>query len=231
MRFKHFLDRYSRSLIIEIEGVKFIPNDFHCLYSILAPNYEEWVWSYLRLKEDDVFLDVGAHIGRYALLAAKKVKNGLVIAIEPDPINYNTLIKNIQINNFKNVLALNVAAWDSNTELRLITGMGTGERSVIRNKHSRCTKVLAKILDDVLENYKVRKIDWIKIDVEGVAHRVVKGLRSTLKEQNPKVIIEVHHETPEFIEVLKLMKQLSYSATIIHEVPSTKNTYFYFEKM
>lgn len=71
------------------------------------------MWNFIQLRKGDVFIDVGAHIGKYTILVAKIVgKEGLVIAIEPNPENYETLLENIKLNNLKNVIAVNIAAWN-----------------------------------------------------------------------------------------------------------------------
>ena len=59
---------------------------------IISPRYEDWIWEYLTPKNGDVFVDVGAHIGKYSLGIAKKVgPDGHVFSVEVDPENYAAL--------------------------------------------------------------------------------------------------------------------------------------------
>lgn len=58
-------------------------------------------------RNDDVVIDVGAHVGLFTLKVAKKVKK--VVAIEPHPLNYRFLIANITLNGLKNVIPLKLA--------------------------------------------------------------------------------------------------------------------------
>ena len=79
-------------------------------------------------------LDIGAHIGKYAIAAAKSVgQEGRVIALEPDKKNYATLCKNVVLNNVENVVTLNLAAWMEEDSLALQVGKTSGRHSVKRD--------------------------------------------------------------------------------------------------
>ncbi len=52
---------------------------------IASPDWEPWIWRYLQLPSEAVFMDVGAHIGYYTVRMAKRLKHGLVVALEPNP--------------------------------------------------------------------------------------------------------------------------------------------------
>jgi hypothetical protein len=90
-------------IILEINGIKMIAKEFYDIV-ILSNETEKEVWKYLVLKPGDVFVDIGAHKGKYTLPAAKIVKNGKVVAVEPSPENYSLLLTSVKLNNFKNVI-------------------------------------------------------------------------------------------------------------------------------
>lgn len=84
---------------------------------MVLPVYGCWIWDYLKPQKGDVFLDVGAHVGEYALEVAKIVgEKGLVVAIEPDFANYAVLKRSIEMNKTRNVIVVNVAAWHCDTK-------------------------------------------------------------------------------------------------------------------
>jgi FkbM family methyltransferase len=61
--------------------------------------HEDVIIEYFRPKEGDMVVDIGAHIGRYTIIASKRVgANGKVIAIEANPSNFEMLKRNIQLN-------------------------------------------------------------------------------------------------------------------------------------
>ena len=132
---------YSRlmpkDLLIMFHGTKFIARKGKTDILILSEFSEPWMSKYFKPKKGDIVLDCGAHVGKYALPAAKLVGvEGTVIAIEPHPENYNALLKNINLNKFRNIIALNVAASDREGEAMLKEG-DTDEEYTIKEHHSK----------------------------------------------------------------------------------------------
>lgn len=107
---------------IRVNGVRYVLNDWTGVL-VVTPEYEPWMWRYLRPRKGDVFLDVGAHVGKYALQVAKIVgEEGLVIAVKPMPEHFKALSMNIKLNKLRNVIPLNIAAWSEEKLLKLFIG-------------------------------------------------------------------------------------------------------------
>jgi FkbM family methyltransferase len=207
---------------IKVNGVRYVLKDYVGLL-VAINEFEAWMWTYLRPRSGEVFLDVGAHIGKYALQVAKIVgERGLVIAVEPDPENFKALILNAKLNNFKNVIALNIAAWSKEEMLRLFKASDRGHHSVKHDFGLGFVKVRARPLDNVLKELDVKCVDWIKVDVEGSEYEVLLGLRETLKRCNPNVIVEVWDENLD--NVVSYMKSLGY---IIIPIEKSKGYYYF----
>ena len=102
-------NRLIQGILVNIHGNKFYNVDLDSL-RVLSPKFENWMNQYLCLEKNDVFVDIGSHIGKYTISIAKLIgNNGKVISIEPYPYNFKVLVKNIVLNGLENVLALNVA--------------------------------------------------------------------------------------------------------------------------
>jgi len=114
-KIKNFLQRFGFTLNLSVENsIEVKINDIKIKISdvsslrVVNPTFENWIRPCLNPKEGDVFIDIGAHIGRYTLEAAKAVgEKGKVIAIEPHPSNFKILNENIKLNNLNNVITLN----------------------------------------------------------------------------------------------------------------------------
>ena len=211
--------RLADRIIVSLNEAKFHPIDLQSLY-ILTSMYERELWNFFKPRKGDVFIDVGAHIGKYTVITAKIVgEDGLVIAIEPHPQNYKTLMKNVMLNRLTNVIAFRLAAWSTQQNLKLYTADKSGNHSVIRRTPMGFIKVRGKPIDDVVMRLGLSHIDWIKIDVEGAEFHVIKGLYNTIKKYKPRLIIEVMDK-----RVFRLMRELGYSSTPI--LSKTKNYYF-----
>jgi tRNA G37 N-methylase Trm5 len=103
--------------------------EFYCRINkddfIVMTRHEDVIIQYFHPKEGDVVVDVGAHIGRYTIIASKRVgPNGKVIAIEADPSNFEMLNRNIQLNRLANVTTLNYAAFSRETRIKLYLPAG-----------------------------------------------------------------------------------------------------------
>ena len=81
-----------------VNGLKFNLIDDES-FKIVTPDFEPWMFDYLKPKSGDVFLDIGAHVGKYSLQVADKVgEKGSIIAVEPMPECYKALEENIVLN-------------------------------------------------------------------------------------------------------------------------------------
>ena len=156
---------------------------------LLAPSYEPQTAAWIRVKTGDFVIDVGAHIGRYTLFAAKRAAR--VVAIEPDPSNFSLLQANIQLNNLKNVTALNWALSSSRGRRRLYladrenTGTSSLEAKWVSAPLNRGPKNSVEVecvtLDHLVESLGLETIDWLKIDVEGHEVAVLEGAPHALR--------------------------------------------------
>ncbi len=115
-------------------------------------------------------MDVGANIGSYTLIASELSSN--VIAIEPHPQTYKTLLKNIQINNRANVTAINMAVGN---EAALVYLTDVKENSLNKISLKGTIPVECVTLEKIFQEYQVKRA-ILKIDVEGGELAVLEGL-------------------------------------------------------
>jgi FkbM family methyltransferase len=141
-----------------------------------------------------------------------------VVAFEPNPNNYLKVKKNVNINLFENVIIINIAIGDKTDELNLMVpeylgGMG----SLLNRDYKNCKthKVQVKSLDYILKQRKIPIPDFIKIDIEGYELKALYGMRNLLKNNKPKLFIEVHNfETDNMFNIINFLKNYKYN--IIH---------------
>lgn len=163
--------------------------------------YSRKVYNRVReIQKDDVVIDVGAHIGVFTLRAARRAVEGLVIAVEPHPLNYRLLMENVKRNNLKNVVALNLALSNYNGTANLYESVFSGLHSLVTRK-GKFVRVPVKTLDRMVEELRIVKIDVIKIDVEGGELDVLKGAEKTLKRNHIHLAIAAYHTRTEAQEL------------------------------
>ena len=148
------------------------------------------------LKKDNVFIDIGANIGAYSLIASKLVeKTGMVIAFEPVNTINKMLIENIMMNDLTNITVEKKAVYDQNTNLELFISneQNMGMSSILNHSHEsgEKQKIEAITLDNYVQLKKLAKIDLVKIDIEGAEIHALKGMKQSLVKFKPTLIIEI----------------------------------------
>lgn len=139
-----------------------------------------------QLNPGDSIVDVGAHIGLYSILALS-VPDTNVHIFEGHPTNVHRVLKNLRYNGVRDrATVYSMYSWSESTTLEIGTETNQFQASVTK-KSDLFTG--AYPLDDCLTN---NQIDMIKIDVEGVAGRVLEGAQDILSNQRPICLIEVH---------------------------------------
>ena len=149
-----------------------------------------------RLRQGDVFVDVGANIGYFSLLASRLVgREGKVIAIEASPNIFAMLSDNLTRNHTTNVEATNLAIADVHGTTKLFLGSESniGQTGTVSRPGSRyeCDVPTAP-LDGVLGT-DAGRVRFVKVDVEGAEWPVLQGMRELLRYGAPglEVFVEL----------------------------------------
>ena len=144
------------------------------------------------VRRGSVVLDIGAHIGYYTLMMARLVgSRGRVFAFEPNPANYDLLRRNIQINSYRNVTAVNRAVSDMQTKTRLhLSEDNSGDHRIYDSKDGRRSVEVRSIgLNSYFRRY-TRRIDFIKMDIQGAEPGAIRGMSSLLQSHHPRMVVE-----------------------------------------
>jgi len=143
------------------------------------------------ITPDDVFVDVGANVGTYTILACA-AKGAKGICFEPVPSTFERLMDNLRINNLvQRVEARNIGLSDREGDLVFTSGEDTTNHIVAGDEQaSNVVQVKVLPLDAILEDVTP---SLLKIDVEGFEMRVLEGARQILgKEGLHSVIMELN---------------------------------------
>jgi FkbM family methyltransferase len=174
-------------------------------FGVWEPNLTHWIRK--RLAPGDVFIDVGANIGYFALLASRLVgSSGKVIAVEALPAIFSALQGNLKRNGVHNVRAVNCAAWDREQMIEIYTNAQDlpGQTTVSpawANQYQLHTQsqVRAAPLSKILDADEIRAARLIKIDVEGAEWQVVCGMKSIMANcrEDVEIALEVNRKALE----------------------------------
>ena len=165
------------------------------------------------ISNDDVIIDVGAHIGLFALFASQFCKNGKIFCYEPIKENYKILIENIEMNQIQNIFPNNLAVTKETSRVKIfLNDDQSGHSMFIQNKNF--VEVDSKSLSDIFIDNGIKECDFLKLDCEGAEYEIVESLPSDLFTKINKTAIEYHmvDTKPELLEqLINKLKQFSFS--------------------
>jgi FkbM family methyltransferase len=196
-----YLAHYDfRRMAIAKSGAVFAcsSNDLVQSYILCFGEWEPALTEFLsyRLRPTDVFVDVGAHVGYFTLLASRLVGPfGTVVAIDASVSNFLALRDNIKLNNVGNVRAVHAAVWDTRGSLVSFAGDpgNSGHASVIAEHGMEVeSQVDSFPLGDLLTEEEWKNARVIKIDVEGAESNVLRGILAGPElSRNTELVVEI----------------------------------------
>lgn len=153
------------------------------------------------LSKGDCFIDCGAHVGYFSIMAAEIC--GRVYAFEADSENYKSLQHNIELNRFwNNVTAFNVAVGDKCEKVKFYINLdndgGGGLWDVSKHPFNEKTRIKKKkplkTIDMVtLDSLVNEPVKLIKIDTEGCELKILKGAEGIITKHSPVIVAEVNN--------------------------------------
>ena len=186
-----------------------------------STTYEPHVTAVLKreLREDHVFLDIGANMGWYTLLAASILRRGKVIAVEPMYSNVQLLYQSLIVNEFRNVLVFPYAATDQSAVFQVSFDRTNAYVRVADDVNYTHRYVQGVKLDDLLGQEP--KIDIVKIDIEGHEPFALKGMEGLIRKHRPILVSEYHpkamrvHSNLDPSNYLQAILDLGYQLSVI----------------
>ena len=155
--------------------------------------------------DNTVFFDIGANMGIYTQMIASsfdKIKNSIIIVIEPDPLNIFRLKQNLRLlekkipNIFNLVKIEECGVGNNNVEMYLSKINGPANNRVVDSFENNSIKIKMKTLLEIIEVNKISHITNLKIDIEGYEDKaLLPFFKDASKELYPKNIIIEHSVT------------------------------------
>ena len=170
------------------DEIRLLPQ-FRCLAEVYEP--EVWQLAMSSATPGGNVIDLGAHIGLYAIALARRVgAGGSVLAFEPDPSNVALLSEHVRLNELDDIIRICPCGAASSVGPAFLAS-GDMQSSVSKGDAGEISIRLTTLDEETVS----RKWDLLLIDVEGFEEEVLKGGRLLLADsarRPSKVIIEVH---------------------------------------
>lgn len=146
------------------------------------------------LSPGRTFVDIGACYGIYTLLASRVVgPTGSVLSFEPASRAFSVLRGNININRLKNVHAFPLALSEKAGRAWLFRHPNVGCDSFGKDQSftADAEEVSTDCLDNILQQARVKRVDLIKMDVQGAEELVLRGASNAITSMQPTIILEI----------------------------------------
>jgi FkbM family methyltransferase len=147
------------------------------------------------LRSGDVFIDIGANIGLYTVIAARRVgRTGCVYAFEPSPRAFQRLLANVQLNRCCNVSCFQVALSETGGNATLTTSLDGYEAwnslgHPIAGGAFNTQAVTCLSWDEFARaSGLIGRVTMMKIDIEGWESRMLQGARETFARQDAPLL-------------------------------------------
>ena len=148
------------------------------------PDWDEMNFLLRFLRPEDAFIDIGANVGFYTVLASTIIREQSILAIEANPRNAKIVREQVALNRLTNVRVLETALGDKQGKLLFEdSSRETGSLASAGDASPSHIRVPCSLLDDVLASEKITAAVVVaKMDVEGCEGMILEGARQTLEE-------------------------------------------------
>lgn len=228
---KHFLflfydfiqkDSYIKKNILKKKINFFIPNELTKwrveTFFNKEPETIEWINSFKNSKAT-IFWDIGANIGLFSIYNSLKNKKSCTISFEPSTSNLKVLSRNISINNLKNINIFPIALSDKKNgffmmnENKFVDGGALNTFSERYNFEGKTFKpemnynFYGTNIEKLINDKFLEIPSYIKIDVDGIEHLILKGMGKYLKNKKIKsILVEIYENFQfQFRTIISLM--------------------------
>lgn len=148
------------------------------------------------IQPHDIVIDLGAHIGAFAVYAAQKAAQGKVYAYEPEPENFKLLKENKSLNDLANLQVFSIAVMGKSGKVKLFVEHDiTSINTVLENDnpmYKQAITVPATTLKEIIKDNKIVEIDFLKIDVEGAEYDILLNTPHSVFNKIRKISLEYH---------------------------------------
>lgn len=194
--FLSFLKKLRKTpLLVKNHDGKFWCRPYDSDTLMISDNHEDFLQKKIEAKKNDIVIDIGANIGKYAIRCGNSVgEQGKVYAIEVEPKTYDILCKNIKLNKLeKRVIPIKLAITDKIGKSSFYVSKGRSDISSIHDKWAEKIEVDTMTIDELIKKEKLTKVNLIQMDIQGAEYETILGSSNSIKNRIiEKFVIETH---------------------------------------
>ncbi len=203
-RINHVHDLFTdeKSQKIFRDAINFRLTGKYCYLSETEP-MEDSLKELFGMKRISSVLDGGAFRGDSTEIFASVFSPDSIIAVEADPRTFLKLKNYADAEIRSEVEYINAALWDRDGVLEYTSSGSRGSGESGRNRRAKNASVVSRSIDSIIGD---RKIDFIKLDIEGAESLALDGACETLRTHEPDLAVSLYHRTDDILELTERIR-------------------------
>jgi FkbM family methyltransferase len=165
-------------------------------------------------SSDEIIVDVGAHVGLFTLFAAMKCQTAKIFCFEPDPENFQLLVKNIELNSLDTrakAFMVGLSGKNGKRVMHVSESENTGNRSIIDSyTKEHIIEIETISLSEVYKVCGIDHIDFLKMDIENAEAEVLLQAESSKILETIRAISIEFHNYENYLKIKNLLRTKSY---------------------
>jgi FkbM family methyltransferase len=176
---------------------------------------QEYAHQGFEIKENDIVIDIGAHIGLYTLYASRICSKGKIYCFEPVKSNFDILLDNVNLNSIQNVTTYNLAVSGSTEKVKIYLNPDDSGHSMFISSNE-FVEVDSISLKEIIDKNNIEKCNFLKLDCEGAEYDIINSLPDGYFAKIDKMIIEYHLANTKPFLLENLIKRLQSMSFKVH---------------
>jgi len=186
--------------------------------AVVASGYE-YNTNSISLPHKPVIVDLGGHIGSFSIYMARVLKDKCrIYTFEPDDENYSLLVKNIALNKIKSIFPKKVAISDYVGKGYLKKEGMNNDAYYLDNSKKKTPNCKISTLSAIARSNKIKKIDLLKMDIEGGEYKIFQDKKSLdYIRNNVHYIFMEYHNIDKIRNYSKIKKTIEKNFNVLNE--------------
>ena len=172
--------------------------------------HKQYFYKDCKIKKDDFVIDAGGCWADTALIFSSTVgEKGKIFSFEFFEDNLNIFKKNISYNKeLANRIILTEQPLYDKSNKTLYLNHACADITTLTEKENKEQQYITISIDDFIKDKKIKKLDFIKMDVEGSELKVLQGAKNSLIKYKPKLAIASYHRYDDYYKIPKFLNEL-----------------------
>ena len=164
---------------------------------------EDYEVSGFNINNEDIVIDIGAHIGLFSLFVSQYCKNGKIFSYYPIEKNFRILKENIELNKIKNIIHFNSAVSNQSNKLKIFIDSDDSAHSIFESDRD-FIEVNSTTIKSIFDENEIKNCNLLKLDCEGAEYQIIESIPKEYFLKIDKMIIEYHkaNENPKLYKKL-----------------------------